>query len=184
MNRNSENVTHADYIAIMFESQKNEEKLQMIVQHIPNQILYPVKALGLLVQSILSNENTSENTQVNYYQSDSGPMHMQATYMLIHLRATCRTLDERRLGFHPNKVGTHSIRTSFAMQLHLAGVRDFTIMMMGQWKILSFLSYIRPQVQEFSRDLVTQMSSGASLHFNVNHTRQNLARSTIISRRI
>ena len=115
MNRNSENVTHADYIAIMFESQKNEEKLQMIVQHIPNQILYPVKALGLLVQSILSNENTSENTQVNYYQSDSGPMPIQATDMLVHFRATCRTLDERRLGFHPNKVGTHSIRTSFAM---------------------------------------------------------------------
>ena len=138
----SQDLQKADFVAITFESQKNGEKLQTIVQHKSNRTLCPVKAWGRLVETILTYDNTNENTPVNYYQTDNGPNLIQASDMITHLRATCQTLRAARIGFRPNKVGTHSIRTSFAMQLHLAGVRDFTIMMMGRWKSLAFLRYI------------------------------------------
>ena len=177
-----DNPTSADYVAITFESQKNGEKLQTVIQHKSNRSLCPVRAWGSLISKILSYDNTDENTQVNYYESDGQPRHIQASDMISHLRATCMSLGNEKLGFHPSKVGTHSIRTSFAMQLHLAGVRDFTIMTMGRWKSLAFLRYIRPEVQQFSRDLSEMMTKGASSHFNVNHTRKNLISSTLFQR--
>ena len=77
-----------DYIVITFESQKNGEKLQSILQHRSNRTLCPIKAWGSLVHTILLYENTDENTQVNYYQSNLGLRHIQASDMVVHLRAT------------------------------------------------------------------------------------------------
>ena len=116
--------------------------------------------------------------------SDTSSDYIQASDMIKHLRSTCQSLGRNGIGINPIKVGTHSIRTSFAMQLHLAGVRDFTIMMMGRWRSLAFLRYIRPQIQEFSTDLSKLMSSGASSHFNVNHMRRNLIQTNRANRNI
>ena len=143
-----------------------------------NRTLCPIKAWGSLVHTVLSYEGTNEDTPVNFYQSDTvSNGYIQASEVILHLWATCRTLNEGKIGFQLSQIGTYSMRTSFAMQLHLAGVRDFTIMMMGRWKSLAFLQYARPQIQEFSKNLSELMSSGALMHFSVNHTRQNLVHS-------
>jgi len=178
----SDNLSKADFIAITFESQKNGEKLQSVVQHRSNRTLCPVKAWGTLVHLILSYQNTDESTTLNYFISDNKPNYITASDMIIHLRSTCMSLGENSLGICPKKIGTHSIRTSFAMQLHLAGVPDFTIMLMGRWKSPAFLRYIRPQVQQFSKNLATLMSSGPTSHFSVNHTRRNLVQSRVFQR--
>ena len=109
------NPTSADYVAITFESQKNGEKLQTVIQHRLNRSLCPVKAWGSLVSKILSYDNTDENTPVNVYRLDGELKYIQATDMISHLQATCMALGSDKLGFHPSKVGTHLIRTSFAM---------------------------------------------------------------------
>ena len=88
MNKNTEIIKMVDYIVITFESQKNGEKLQSILQHRSNRTLCPIKAWGSLVHTILLYENTDENTQVNYYQSNLGLRHIQASDMVVHLRAT------------------------------------------------------------------------------------------------
>ena len=162
MDKTINNIAEADYVAITFDSQKNGEKLQTVVQHRSRRTLCPVKAWGSLTNIILGYEGTSKNTSVNFYKSDSSSNYLQASDIITHLRATCKTLNGNRIGLHPSKVGTHSIRMSFAMQLHLAGVRDFTIMMMGCWKSLALLRYIRPQIQEFSKELSKLMHISSS----------------------
>ena len=48
-----------------------------------------------------------------------------------------------RLVFSHKEVGTHYIWSGFDMELYLAKVYPETIMIMGQWKISTFLRYIR-----------------------------------------
>ena len=138
----------ADFLAITFVSQKNGEKFQSIIQHKSNRILCPIRAWGELISIILSYENTSEYTEINYFTNDNGPTHISAEDMIIQLRAACETIGSTKLGFTSDRVGIHSIRTSFSMQLHLAGIKDHIIMLQGRWKSLSFLQYIRLQVQD------------------------------------
>ena len=54
------------------------------------------------------------------------------------------------LGFTSKQCGTHSVRSSGAMWMHLAGVPSYSIMMIGRWSSDAFLLYIRRAVQEFS----------------------------------
>ena len=173
---NSPNLAKADFLAITFVSQKNGEKNQSIIQHRSNRSLCPVKAWGSLVILIRSYNGTADSTTINYYENDGRPSYITSEDMIKQIRSACQTLGEEKLGFTPEQAGTHSIRSSFAMQLHLAGVKDHIIMLQGRWKSLSFLNYIRLQVQELSRDLSRKMASQATSYFNVTKTRKNIVR--------
>ena len=61
------------------------------------------------------------------------------------------------------------------MQLHLAGVKDHIILLQGRWKSLSFLQYIRLQVQELSRDLSQKMATTAVSYFNISGEQRNIS---------
>ena len=75
--------------------------------------------------------------------------------MLTHIQHTVDNMSG--LGFTGKEVGTHSIRSSFAMALYLARRPVSTIMLMGRWSSDAFLLYIRRQVQEFSRGVSSDM---------------------------
>ena len=158
----------------------NGNKNQTIIQHRSNRTLCPVKAWGTLITLILSYEKTSTLTPINYFVHDNGPSQITATDMITQIRAACKTLGEQKIGIEIDRVGTHSIRMSFAMQLHLAGVKDHIIMMQGRWKSLSFLRYIRLQIQELSEDLSRKMASTATAHFNISNTRRNIVKTEIL----
>ena len=66
-------------------------------------------------------------------------------------------LGHRRLGFHPNKIGSHSLRSGGAMTLHQAGVDDSTIKIIGRWKSDTFLIYLQGQVLTFTRGVAAKM---------------------------
>ena len=70
-----------------------------------------------------------------------------------HIRNTVTQIGRSKLGFGQGDVGTHSIRSSFAMFLHLNKVPTEKIMLQGRWKSTAFLTYIRVQVMEFSTGL-------------------------------
>ena len=175
LDNQKDNLMRADFLAITFVSQKNGEKFQSIIQHKSNRTLCPIKAWGELINTILSYGNTNEHTEINYFISDNGPAYISAEDMIIQIRAACKTMGTHKLGFTSDRVGTHSIRTSFSMQLHLAGVKDHIIMLQGTWKSLSFLQYIRLQVQELSRDLSQKMATAAVSHFNITGEQRNIS---------
>lgn len=152
-------LTLADNIAITFEYQKNENRNETIIMHHTGDAqLCPVRAWGSLVQRILSYGDTSPNTFVNAYRTIKGTMsYVQSKNILEKLRQAAAFIGVARLGFPPEEIGTHSIRSGAAMAMYLAGVPVYTIMLIGRWSSDAFLRYIRRQVQEFSKGISKKM---------------------------
>jgi hypothetical protein len=61
-------------------------------------------------------------------------------------------------GYNLNLVGTHSLRASGAMALKLQGVDDTTIMKIGRWSGLTFLTYIHTQIGALNVGLAQRMA--------------------------
>ena len=51
------------------------------------------------------------------------------------------------LGFTSDETGTHSVRASLAMMMHLAKEQIYAIILVGRWNSDAFLSYIEKQVR-------------------------------------
>ena len=75
------------------------------------------------------------------------------------LRAVTLYFGEERLGISHKEVGTHSIRSGFAMELYLAKVYPEKIMIMGRWASSAFLHYIRIQVSDLSKGISNLMTN-------------------------
>ena len=77
--------------------------------------------------------------------------------VITSFRAACATIGSARLGFEPEEIGTHSLRSGAAMEMYLAAVPVYTIMLIGRWSSDNFLLYIRKQVEQFSKDVAQKM---------------------------
>ena len=75
------------------------------------------------------------------------------------LRAGTLYFGEERLGLSHKEVGTHSIRSGFAMELYLDKVYPETITIMGRWASSAFLRYIHIQVSALNKGIITLMTS-------------------------
>ena len=69
------------------------------------------------------------------------------------LRAAATVLAEARLGFKPDKIGTHSICSGATMPMYLDKVPVYTVMLIDRWSSDAFLKYIRKQVEKFSHNV-------------------------------
>ncbi len=77
--------------------------------------------------------------------------------MITLLRSACATIGSAHLGFDPSEIGTHSLHSGAAMEMYLAGVPVYTIMLMGRWSSNAFLHYIRKKVNQFLQDVAKKM---------------------------
>ena len=66
-------------------------------------------------------------------------------------------------GYDLKRVSTHSLRASGAMALKLQGVADSTIMKIGRWTGLTFLTYIHSQIGALNVGLANRMAT--RIHF-------------------
>ena len=82
---------------------------------------------------------------------------VSSTDMMQAIRAAATAVGKSRLGFSPNKCGTHSIRSGAAMAMYLNEVPVYTIMLIGRWSSDSFLRYIRKQVKQFIHNVSRRM---------------------------
>ena len=73
------------------------------------------------------------------------------------LISACETIGSAHLGFDPSEIGTHSLRSGTAMEMYLAGVPVYTMMLIGRWSSKAFLHYIRKQVEQFLQDVAKKM---------------------------
>ena len=119
--------------------------------------LCPVQAWVDIVSRILGYPNTNGDTTVNYVTLNNIPWHINSKQILTMIRLQITVIGQEVLGFGPDDAGTHSIRSSFAMLLHLAGKDPLIIMLQGRWRSQAFMDYIRPQVSEFSTGLSDAM---------------------------
>ncbi len=77
--------------------------------------------------------------------------------VIATFRAACATIGSTRLGFEPEEIGTHSFCSGAAIEMYLAGVPVYTIMLIGRQSNDAFLHYIRRQVEQFSKDIAQKM---------------------------
>jgi hypothetical protein len=62
-------------------------------------------------------------------------------------------------GYTLNRISSHSLHAGGAMALKLAGALDSTIMRVGWWTSLTYLTYIHTQIGALTAGLALKMST-------------------------
>jgi hypothetical protein len=139
-----------DSVAITFEIQNNDDKFEMVIHgSTDNPVLCPVLQWARLVNRIWSYEGTTRDTLVCTFQRRGGQLDtIASSQVLTRLRTAAQSVGSATLGFVPKEIGTHSLHSEAAMEMHLAGVPVYTIMLIGRWSSVAFLRYIRKQVEQ------------------------------------
>ncbi len=160
----STNLHQADYMRIVFESQKTELKNQSVFYHWTNHnILCPIKIWASIIQRILNIPNSSLNSTVNTILfPDGSTHHLSNNFLITKLRLAVKIIGHEELGFTPSDIGLHSLCSGAAMAMHLAGIPVSTIKLTGRWASEVFMDYIRPQVEMFSSLISKAMISHPS----------------------
>jgi hypothetical protein len=154
----SANLESADSIAITFKMQKNDSKFDTVIHGwTDDPFLCPVLKWAQLVNRILSYPNTTCNTPVCAVWCHGRLDKIASTQVLSALRAESKAVGSTRLGFKPSKMGMHPLCSGAAMEMYLAGVPVYTIMLIGRWSSNAFLCYIRKQVEQFLQHVGKQM---------------------------
>ncbi len=151
----------------MFEMQKNDNKHDKVIHgwtDDPN--LCPVLQWARLVNRIWTYACTTEDTPVCAVWRHGWLEQITSQQVLVMLWAACTTFGSACLGFEPRKIGTHSLCLGAVMEMYLAGVPVYTIMLISRWLSNAFLCYIWKQAKQFSKDIAKKMlmhcSSGQS----------------------
>ena len=153
-----QNIEYAFHtVAVTSIRQKNGEKEATITIHRSDGDLCPVNIFKQIVQQILAYPNATPNSPINLVQTSKGIVQIKSKTILRQIRSTVSQIGKDVLGFAASEIGNHSIRLSFDMFLYVAKVRSDKIMLQGRWRSQAFLTYIRRQVDEFSRKLSEQM---------------------------
>ena len=80
-----------------------------------------------------ANGATPDTPICTYYTSlGSTPSSIPSRHITTTLRKAAQKLGFQKLGFHPHEIGSHSLRSGGAMTLHLAGVPEHTIKIIGR----------------------------------------------------
>jgi hypothetical protein len=162
----------ADYVAITLLDQKNGEKFQTVhVERadVKDPSLCCVHNLATTCQRIATYAHTTPVLlrQICLFQAEDGTFsNLSAARMIRLLRKGADSMGFAKLGFRPEEIGTHSIRSGGAMAYYLLpGMSDSQVMFFGRWKSLAFLNYIRSQVDRFHSGYSTQI--GQNPHFRL-----------------
>ncbi len=143
---------------MMLEMQKNEEKHERVIDgRTDDPVLCPVKSWARLTNQIWKYPGTMEDTSVCTVWNHARREQIKLRQVIMSLRSVCATIGSAHLGFDPSKIGTHSLRLGIAMEMYLAGVKVYTIMLIGRWSSDAFLRYIRKQVQQLLQDVAKKM---------------------------
>jgi len=62
-------------------------------------------------------------------------------------------------GYTLDRISSHSLRAGGAMAMKLSGASDSTIMRVGRWTSLTYLTYIHSQIGSLTAGLAAQMST-------------------------
>jgi hypothetical protein len=110
-------------------------------------VLCPVLGWSSVVRRMLTYTGVSLSMPANTYKQPSGALKQLTSKMaLLRLRATVQCICKDVLGFGPDEIDLHSLRSGAAMAMYLAGVAVYTIMLIARWSSDAFLRYIRRQV--------------------------------------
>ena len=170
-------IFQADRVTITFEWQKNREQDESVSMHSCKQghqhEFNPVFIWALIVsrvQEYPGDDNVSER-RVNTVYVGHQVREITSSQNRTKLRSAVAQIGEEQLGFTAEEIGCHSLRSGAAMAMKVAGVLEFTIMIIGRWKSLAFLDYIRKQVAEFLQCFCPHARAWRVFHHTKFHSR-------------
>ena len=99
----------------------------------------PVQAWAATVTRIQSYAGTSGDTPIDAFSARGKIFSISSAVMRAYLRRATTEIGTDKLGFETKSVGTHSIRSSFAMMLLLNNEAESVVMKKGRWKSNAFL---------------------------------------------
>ena len=153
----------ADTVTVTFEFQKSDERHESVTMHRSgDNLLCPVRSLAAISRRILSYPGTNCDSPINTVLINGKLKTITSATVRTKLRSAAAQIGKDNLGFEPNDIGTHSIRSGSAMAMYLTKVPTFTIMMIGRWSSDAFLRYIRKQVEQFSHNVSSRMIQNES----------------------
>ena len=124
------------------DNQKNGQRGATILHTTVTSWFCPVKALVRRISAVLATGGV-ETTPLNHVRNGGHVLPSDVT-TLVKFSAVETNLVAQ--GYDLGRIGTHSLRASGAMALKLQGVEDSTIMKVGRWTGLTFLTYIHAQI--------------------------------------
>jgi hypothetical protein len=180
----------AQFVTICFVDQKNGMRMEKRSQRrsgVP--ILCPIEAWASVVGRHLTDYSgeTGEKIPVSFYKVNGSNAEVTASQVTKLLRRICDGETGRtKYSFNSDEIGTRSIRSGAAMSLAVQGGHtDEKIRILGRWKSLAFLTYIRPQVLEWSGGMASDMAKTISFtdvselnsHMQTDRTKQTAGHS-------
>ena len=122
----------AKYVKITFENQKNGEKMETITRQNGNSDMCPVKIWTEIINRIPTYDRIGYDTYVKTVCINGNLMEIATSQICTCIKKSVINLAKTRdLGFGPDDVGTHSIRTTFATLLAKKNVKIEDIMLAG-----------------------------------------------------
>jgi hypothetical protein len=102
------------------------------------------------VRRVLSYPGCDTKSLVSTVLTNDKRRLITAAFLVTQLQAAAKRIGPDVLGFLQLDMGTHAIRSGGAMAMYLAGVPEFTIMLIGRWSSDAFLRYIHRQARSSS----------------------------------
>ena len=159
-----EDIGNASAVAITFNA-KNGVKNDTVTNSKTGNELCPCLIAVKIVKRIREYPNTNGDTQIDVYLVDGKMKHVKSTQIAQRLQSVARTIGRSTLGLDPNSIGTHSLRCSLALLLHLAGKSDSYIKLHGRWLSLAFMTYIKRQIAQLDDDTLQKITNSSVLNF-------------------
>jgi integrase len=171
----------ADSVSLLFRYQKNQGRDEVVTMARSGHFNFcPVVLAAEIARSInrLSQKKLVKvDAEIFHYLHPSGKVEACDTKTCLEfLRNFVRLHDPKSKGLDIARIGLHSLRATAAMAMYLSNVPVFTIMLIGRWRSLAFLSYIRKQVEQLTTGVSARMLTVDHFHtVNVsrNHTGSN-----------
>ena len=158
IDQHSPGIFTAAAVSINFREQKNGEKMDRTTQEATaDPLMDPVRVMAHIVTELWKLPGTTRETPICTYYGQGSTRTVSASDALEHLRRVAEVMGPDKLGFTPEQIGTHSLRSGAAMAMFLDNTPVFLIMLIGRWKSDGFLKYIQKQVLETSRGISTRM---------------------------
>jgi hypothetical protein len=158
LSASSDNLEFLDSVAITFKMQKNHMKHETVIHgQTDNVNLCPVLQWAHLVHRIWKYPSVTEDTPVRMIWHHGWLKQITSQHTIMALCAACTSIGSAKLGFRSSEIGTHLLQLGAAMELYLAGIPVYTIMLIGRWSSDAFLRYIQKQVEQFSKHVSKQM---------------------------
>ena len=151
----------ANFVLFTFRQQKNGIRNQTISRPRAtnrNKIkICPVRLASSLITRLDS--YGLDNPYINLTKIGSRIHEIKYQEIQKFQRTVAEQLGEDIIGFSPNKIGTHSMRVTFATFLYNQGLSDTIIMTEGRWQSTAFLRYIRSNTSQETYNVTEAISS-------------------------